>query len=281
MSTGSIRQSAVYETSQSLSDLPETLRMRSLEWGVLFSVTGRHTVAQIGELLGLSAAARDAAFSRLLDRGLLRERELTYSEYLRAAATGDEPEPKNLQEFLRSGATWRQETLESTAVVPPAPAPSSEMSGAVESDHLEVETELEDDPDFDPTVTRAVPTMSREEIMAFKPLTSPSPRARKERRPEAEPPSTAGSEAAASRGKTLSLRALMSYIMDRAPDLSSGQLDIYRVFIRVDTDLLKRNGITTLRFKEDRRVQDPELQSAISASLKSTLGLTFPDEAYV
>ncbi len=280
MSTGAIRQSAVYEVSQSLGDLPESLRMRSLEWGVLFSVTGRHTVAQIGELLGLPKDARDAAFGRLLDRGLLRERELTYSEYLRAAATSDDSEPKNLQEFLRSGAAWRRETSESTAVVAPASAPAeASASKTVEQNSLSLESE--DDPDFDPTVTRAVPTMSREEIMAFRPLSSPSPRGRKEAKPDTEAPSTAGPDTPAPQVKTLSLRALMSYIMDRAPDLSSGQLDIYRVFIRVDTDLLKRNGITTLRFKEDRRVQDPELQSAISASLKSTLGLAFPDEAYV
>jgi hypothetical protein len=73
----------------------------------------------------------------------------------------------------------------------------------------------------------------------------------------------------------------MQFILDRATDLTAGQLDVYRVFIRVNTGLLKRNGITTLRFQDDRLIQDPELQEAITQSVEKTLGLQCPREVYV
>jgi hypothetical protein len=50
----------------------------------------------------------------------------------------------------------------------------------------------------------------------------------------------------------LSLRALMDLIENHAGNREAGQLDVYRVFVRVDTSLLKRNGIETLKFTDDR-----------------------------
>lgn len=47
------------------------------------------------------------------------------------------------------------------------------------------------------------------------------------------------------------------------------------------SELLKRNGIETLRFTEDRLVTDPELEQAIVRSVKKTLGLECPDSVWV
>src|SRR5262249_6614877 len=79
------------------------------------------------------------------------------------------------------------------------------------------------------------------------------------------------------RSRRLSLRALMTVIERHSGGREAGQLDIYRVFVRVDTALLKRNGIETLKFTEDRLVSDPELEQAIVRSVKKTLGLDCPD----
>ncbi|HEY2324065.1 MAG TPA: hypothetical protein VGJ82_14505 [Thermoanaerobaculia bacterium] len=81
--------------------------------------------------------------------------------------------------------------------------------------------------------------------------------------------------------RKLSLRALMNLIERQAGNRDAGQLDIYRVFVRVDTLLLKRNGIETLRFTEDRFVSDPELERAIVRSVKKTLGLDCPENLWV
>lgn len=81
--------------------------------------------------------------------------------------------------------------------------------------------------------------------------------------------------------RSLSLRALMNVIERQSGTRENGQLDIYRVFARVDTALLKRNGIETLRFTEDRLVSDPELQEAILRSVKKTLGLDCPQSVWV
>ena len=73
----------------------------------------------------------------------------------------------------------------------------------------------------------------------------------------------------------------MQFILSRANDPTSGQLDIYRVFIRVNTRLLKRKGITTLRFSEDRLIADPELQQAIASSVRKSLGVNCPSQVFV
>jgi len=81
--------------------------------------------------------------------------------------------------------------------------------------------------------------------------------------------------------RQLSLRALMNLIEKQAGSREAGQLDIYRVFVRVDTLLLKKSGIETLRFTEDRLVSDPELEKAIVKSVKKTLGLDCPESVWV
>lgn len=88
-----------------------------------------------------------------------------------------------------------------------------------------------------------------------------------------------GSMSSASR--KLSLRALMNLIERQAGSREAAQLDIYRVFVRVDTLLLKRNGIETLRFAEDRLISDPELEQALVRSVKKTLGLDCPEDMWV
>lgn len=81
--------------------------------------------------------------------------------------------------------------------------------------------------------------------------------------------------------RALSLKALMSFIRKRSPDETAGQLDVYRAFLRVDPELLKRHGITTLRFEDDRVVRDAELQERILSSVESTLGVRCPPDVFV
>ncbi len=81
--------------------------------------------------------------------------------------------------------------------------------------------------------------------------------------------------------RKLSLQAVMKVIERQAGSPEAAQLDVYRVFVRVDTSLLKRNGIASLRFTEDRLVSDPELEQAIVKSVKRTLGLDCPDSVWV
>jgi hypothetical protein len=85
----------------------------------------------------------------------------------------------------------------------------------------------------------------------------------------------------ATSARGLSLRALLTFIRSRAADETAGQLDVYRAFLRVDPDLLKQHGITTLRFEDDRVVHDAELQRRIVHSVESTLGVRCPAEVFV
>ncbi|HEV8578108.1 MAG TPA: hypothetical protein VGX68_03415 [Thermoanaerobaculia bacterium] len=237
MSASRVPPAAVYELAVAVDRLPEDLRLRSLEWGVLFAVTGRHTVAQIGGHLSLAPEERDDVFARLLELGLLAERPLSAGEYLRAAATVD-GEPRTLAGFLRAGLAGPdgEAVIESHGdAAPAAPAPMSdlELGG------------------FEPL---ALP--DEEIAMELTDLPVPAP-----------PP--------------LSLRAVMRFIIDQSGDADAGQLDIYRAFVRVNPQLLRRNGITTLRFEEDRLLTDPDLQQALLASVEQVVGRSCPPEVFV
>lgn len=227
MSAPRVPPAAVYEPAVPAGHLPADLRLRSLEWGVFFAVTGRHTVAQIGAHLGLAPAERDGAFVRLLELGLLAERPLTAGEYLRAAATVD-GEEVTLAGFLRAGLAG--------PVLPPA------------IDSIA-------DPIPDPFEPLALP--DEEILMQIPDLPAP-----------ATPPA-------------LSLQAVMRFVADQSPDADAGQLDIYRAFVRVNPQLLRRNGITTLRFEEDRLLTDPDLQQALLASVEHVVGRSCPPEVFV
>ena len=299
-----LRHGTVYQLTQDLVSLPESLKLRNVEWGVLFAVTGEHTVAQISDHFGLEAGEQKNIFGRLLAEGLIAEREVSYGEYLRAASTVRDDKPQTLARFLRAGVTFgpvsrmRRAAERTPSSGQPVVSTSAEStkpaaSGATAAAHAPGETEL--------LQTRAIPTFSREQLETFEPLQHPVP---PPAAPQATPAATSASttqspqppaHAAATTGgalygappqpperpRQLSLKRVMQFILDRAPDLNAGQLDIYRVFIRVNTKLLRRNGINTLRFEEDRLITDAELQAAITASVEKTLGLTCPQNVYL
>lgn len=237
MSLPPILPAAVYALAAPLERLRADLRLRSLEWGVLFAVTGRHTVAQIGASLELPGEERDQIFRRLAELGLIDERPLTAREYLRAAATvggvgGVGGEPRTLAGFLAGG-----------------------LAG----------------PDAEPVV---VPILEAQEIQVeengFEPLALPEE--------EIVMNTTA---TLATPPPPMSLRAVMRFITAQAPASDAGQLDVYRAFVRVSPQLLKRSGITTLRFEDDRLVSDPDLQQAILASVRHVVGKPCPPDVFV
>ena len=275
----------VYQLKRSLSELSESLRLRNHEWGVLFAITGEHSCAQIGQLLSLDNEERDRVFTRLAAGGLIEERPLNYGEYLRAVASFRDEEPKPLAAFLRGGQAMPRAAAAAAAGAPPAapPSPRSPAGPGVVSPALPpvVRRPAPIRPpdvltaDSDLNVTRALPTITRQQLIettvgeALAPTFLPL-----------EPVTALPAPPATARG-SLSLKALMQLILGKAADRESGQLDIYRVFIRVNTKLLQRNGITTLRFQDDRLIDDPELQSAITTSFEKALGFPCPPEVFV
>ena len=222
---------AIFELAVPVERVPADLRLYSLDWGVLFAVTGRHTVAQIGAALGIAPAERDAAFSRLLALGLLSERLLSAGEYLRAAATVG-GEPRTLAGFLTGGLAGPPDE-------PPAETPASPSPVAAEPDSE----------GFEP-----LPLPEPETAMPIRPSRPASP---------------------------LSLRAVMRFVVAQARDADAGQLDVYRAFVRLDPQLLRRNGITTLRFEEDRLLTDPDLKLALLRSVEQVVGRSCPPEVFV
>lgn len=253
----------VYQLRRSLAELPEGLRLRNREWGILFAVTGEHSCAQIGQALGLTADERDRIFSRLATLGLIEERPLSYGEYLRALSSWNDEEPRPLAAFLRGG-----QAMPGVVAAGPVPPVAQERPRPPVPPVVTADSDL--------NITRALPTYNRQQLLETAAQEALSPAFLPLDTPVAPPKTTPGSRRGA-----LSIKALMQLILGKASDVQTGQLDIYRVFIRINTKLLQKNGITTLRFQEDRLIDDPELQQAITSNVQKVLGFPCPPEVFV
>lgn len=256
MSARAVLPQSVYRRARDPLDLPHDLRLIALEWALYFAVTGKHTVGELGRQMRAGDLEREAAFGRLVGLGLIEEQELGASEYVSALAAGGDREERTLREFLMN-------------VAPPAAASVETEEGGEVSDHeTSAEPRLRQVADKAVSSPRIAPRPGRvAPPLAFKRLPSPEEVPKENR--------------LMSRPRKLSLRALMNLIEKQAGSREAGQLDIYRVFVRVDTVLLRRSGIETLRFTEDHLVSDPELEQAIIRSVKKTLGLDCPETVWV
>lgn len=233
---------AVYRRVRQPADLPRDLRMPSLEWALYFAVGSGQTVSELGRRLRAEDGRRDAAIDRLLSLGLIAEEPLDAPGYLHALAASGDGNPRTLHDFL-IGALDPAAAKHSTETPSTLELPAPSPPGGASAPHP----------------------------------ASPSPRVRFTPLPFISIPE--GSDMPNRRH--LSLRAVMNLIETNAGSREAGQLDIYRVFIRVDTRLLRQSGVETLHFTEDRLISDQELQNAIVRSVKRTLSLDCPDAVWV
>ncbi len=80
--------------------------------------------------------------------------------------------------------------------------------------------------------------------------------------------------------RAMSLQSVIQFILNQNPDPTAGHLATYQVFMGINTDLLKRNGITSLRFQDDRFITDTELQTAIRENIQKVLKVACPEQVY-
>jgi len=216
---------SIFERNFEFHQLPTTLRLRSLDWGVYFTIDGSKTTGEIQSHFRLNENQGSEVFTRLLQMELIREKRLNLQEHIHAVALqadSSDSRVKSLDEFIRTG--------------------SAGISGPLHSA-----------PPADP----ATATPAKNSTPVFTPLPAPSPK------------------------KTMSLLLVIRFIQDQSRDKTSGQLAVYRVFMGVDTRLLKRNGIQSLRFQDDRLITDADLQKSISENVSKSLGKDLPDEVFV
>ncbi len=277
------RAGAIFQLAFDRDAPPRNLRLRNAEWGVLFAIDGKRSAGEILRRLDLSEARGAEIFESLLDRELIQEREVSYQEYVAAQTqveSGKNEEPRSLAEFLFGGALLGEgQGGDRAAVAEVSPTrPSAPVAG-----HSPQKASNRDPNDPAPGL--------RSRPVNFRPLESAQ-------RPAQAVPSSGSTTAAASPktanpsrssmpatpvtpARRLSLKNVIEFILNRAPDLNAGQLDVYRVFIRINTQLLKRNGIHSLRFTDDHVITDPELQHAILNSVERTLGIKVPGDVFV
>ncbi|MEM1157819.1 MAG: hypothetical protein AAGH72_06155 [Verrucomicrobiota bacterium] len=82
--------------------------------------------------------------------------------------------------------------------------------------------------------------------------------------------------------RSLSVSALINFIVSKAPSPTEGQIAVYRVFLRVPPELLKKNEIRSLSLVNDQtRVDDPELQDSLASAVEQMLQQPLPDSVFV
>ena len=421
-----MREGTIFQLALKPKDFPAGLRLRNIEWGVLFALDGTTPMGQIRRVFGISEEDLEPICALLLENGLIREKPVSLSEYMAAQTAASGKKTLSLLEMLQGGTAIRALTLDTgkgpaqplnasagqsssmqAAKLTPPPLPPEALVAMAQRPEDSVEPLLEPEP-MQPAYGGPSPSapllppvgpsynaggitgqsgsgsMSAQTISQPKPL-SPGPVASAPRKPmissasatailgkvtpllssppmgtsvalnrisstdssvlaavpspvttetdtadatasiinpasevhgflesdyAAEIPPTADLTVAealpavetegegmpalsmppiviplpvpvGAGRRRLSLKNVIEFILTRADDENAGQLDVYRVFIRVNTRLLKRNGVHSLRFEEDRVITDIELQDAILASVERTLGEACPTSVFM
>jgi len=80
--------------------------------------------------------------------------------------------------------------------------------------------------------------------------------------------------------RSMSLQSVIQFILNQTSDPTAGHLATYQIFMGIDTQLLKRNGITSLRFQDDRFITDEALQDAIAQNILKILRVPCPEAVF-
>lgn len=362
-----MREGTIFQLAVKPKDFPAGLRLRNLEWGVLFAVDGTTPVGQLRRAFALGEEEIGAICTLLLEKGLIREREVSLTEYMAAQTSANGKQSQTLLELLQGGTALRAMTSEigrggashlpgqslaaggtpsamQGAKITPMPVPpplppeafdqakggGESASGSPEdvrstpaaqqNGHGGVNgfastpdayrhtpngagasaatlpqaaaalAALAEAPADAPVTPAIIPFTPLHTVSATNTADSSStvtimPNASVNgSNPRVEQTVTgpvSGAPQQGARRMRLSLKNVVEFVLGRAPDLNAGHLDVYRIFIRVNTQLLKRNGIHSLRFEEDRIITDAELQEAILNSVQKTLGVSCPREVFI
>lgn len=82
--------------------------------------------------------------------------------------------------------------------------------------------------------------------------------------------------------RRLRLSRIINLVVQQAQDPTEGQILMYRIFLRVPSELMRRNGIKSLSLVDESTETDDELLiDAISAAYSRCTGNPMPDEVFV
>ena len=168
-----MRTGTIFQSLQPAGAWPETLKLRNIEWGVLMSLDGTCTVAQIQSRFNLSHAEAELVFNKLSAKGLIRELEVSFTEYISAEATSHDQEEKSYLAFIggetplapplmpsaaSSPSTFSQQTARVIENSPPKDLPDLEVPGDIVSEQPKTTKEPEQPPITHPSETpRLIP----------------------------------------------------------------------------------------------------------------------------
>ena len=233
----------IFQATWALQQLPVTMKLSSLEWRFLICCDGKAAIEQIQTRLGLADAERETILQRLCAGNLLSEKILSLEEF--AAASVDSPAHRD---------PLAQQTL-------------VEHLQAAEPSRLEAH-EMEEQPEPEPSDPEPIKPRAPDRPAAVGDQAAPT------FRPLPKPTATAPTV------RSMSLQAAIQFILNQTSDPTAGHLATYQVFMGINTQLLKRNGITSLRFQDDRLITDPELQQAISENITKVLKVECPEDLF-
>lgn len=258
--------SDILERAEDWNQRGDHLRLRPLEWVLLFAIDG---VSAVGDLVRRAEVEESVVLSTLLkflQLGLIRRAELTWSEFCERC-------PGLLTSAARGGAApiARVESTPSAAAAaspPTAPEPAA----------APVRFRLTGSPQRAAKGQAAEPVMeatSRPSDVAVRTTPLPRPPAATAVRvaaPAQRAPVSPAAPGSAS-SQPLSLRSILDFIMGHAGGGNRGQLAVYRTFLKVPTSQLHQAGIKSLDLATSEvQITDPVLQTSILNAVETVLG---------
>jgi hypothetical protein len=235
-----------YIQSPDFERLAEEQSLSEELWLIAFALAKPATTAELAQACNLTPVAADKAVTELLASGLIRKKTLTFKEFL----------------AKRNNAQAKTEKAEAIVVAPsPTASPSAPaLPGEIYSIRIGVMpvSKAVANPVF---ATRfggdRLPgfAVATEEIRSIAVPTKAKPK-----KPSASSP--------------MKLRPVINAIETKGGGGISGQLLVYRVFLRVPFGSLYDEGITSLKLvDENSTVRNPDLKAAILDAAREVAGV--------
>ncbi|MFQ3669936.1 MAG: hypothetical protein SNJ84_00600 [Verrucomicrobiia bacterium] len=109
---------AVYRQSAVCAERIPTVRLRNIEWSILFTLNEERTVHDLARLLSITVDRALKAINHLIELELIEEAEISYDQYMRNSGQGAAAEElSSMAEFLAQGRA----TDEQIQAKPPPP----------------------------------------------------------------------------------------------------------------------------------------------------------------
>ena len=239
----------IYKRTPTYETKSKEIRLLPPHWKLLLAFDGVKTLSEVALAAELSFADSIPLTQKFLDEKWIEEQPITLEQYLKRAGMKD----------VSSGAAVPPPTVLhepqkiATPALAPAPVPAAIPKPAAVPNPAPVAPSASTPPPLPVVAKPAEPSFV---------ISNPAP-------------------AAAKAGRVMKLSSVVDFITSLVGNISIGQILVYRVFLRVPTELLMAEDVASVYLVKDTSVIKTEaLQKAIADAVNSVTKRALPDSVF-